>query len=600
MSTSPTSILPPASSAVADPAVDLWETHFQDPETATARAEAVLATADADNRSVAWAELTVAFHHLHFTAKPAEAGAWLPRAEAHFATLRERRGELLAQIGAARLMITQQAPLPARAKLLAMQAEAMERLPATDRFWFLNALGATYYFTDQVDVAIRFLYEALETLRAIDLSPQLPTVMSNLAAALVNVGDYAPARELAQDALGILERYNNPQMRLITRANLADALLGGGDAAAALATIDSMFGDPYAREIRAAQNHYCAISAEVYARHGRIDEAARVVAMARSIQDAYPGGFNEVHWRWAEAALAAARDPGEGPIEALELAIDVATRVKHLPTLCKAHSLAAERLAALGQFERAYEHQRQLFAANQERLASRASAKYMLLKVEQELTHARAERDRADRQRQETEALNRQLERLNMELSRKVREVEDLQARLANEAVHDPLTQLFNRRYLDSVVPGLLSSAGRRDGTLALALIDLDHFKRVNDVHGHLAGDKVLMHIGRLLATSLRPADVVCRYGGEEFCIVFPDTSGDGARTALNTLAARLAAITVDWAGASLSGFTFSAGVAMFPAHGRTCSELVSAADLALYAAKGAGRNRVVLSSERG
>ena len=113
-----------------------------------------------------------------------------------------------------------------------------------------------------------------------------------------------------------------------------------------------------------------------------------------------------------------------------------------------------------------------------ERLASRASVKYYLLKVEHELSHARAERDRADRQRQESEALNRQLERLNAELSRKVREVEDLQARLADEAVHDPLTQLFNRRYLDSVVPGLLAGAARRGAPLALALLDLDHFKR--------------------------------------------------------------------------------------------------------------------------
>ena len=129
----------------SDPAVDLWRTHFRDPATAMARAEAVLASADADLRSVAWAELTVAFHHLFFTAKPIEAEAWLPRAERHFATLGERRGELLAQVGAARLMIAQQAPLPARAKLDALQAEAMERLPAQDRFWVLNALGATIF-----------------------------------------------------------------------------------------------------------------------------------------------------------------------------------------------------------------------------------------------------------------------------------------------------------------------------------------------------------------------------------------------------------------------------------------------------------------------
>ena len=193
-------------------------------------------------------------------------------------------------------------------------------------------------------------------------------------------------------------------------------------------------------------------------------------------------------------------------------------------------------------------------------------------------------------QRKETERLNAELERLNSDLQHKMIQVEALQAQLAVEAVHDPLTQLFNRRYLDSVMPGLLGAAERRGTSLALALVDLDHFKEVNDRHGHPAGDVVLREIGRVLPMALRPSDVVCRYGGEEFCIVLPDADGPGAEKALSSLAARLRDLRVEWQGRTLGGFTFSAGVAVLGQHGRGFSDLLSAADRAMYEAKEAGR----------
>ncbi|HEY5367257.1 MAG TPA: diguanylate cyclase [Casimicrobiaceae bacterium] len=581
---------------LTDPGIELWEQHFRDPQRGVEMARATLADAATAERMRGWAELTLAFNHLYFSSQPFEAASGIVRAEKHFVGAGDRRGQLLAEIGSARLLIVQQAPLPGRARLLAIRDEAMALLPPEDRFWLLNALGATYYYTDQIDEAIRYFYQALETLRAVDLSPQLPTVMSNLAAALVTIGDYAPARELAQDALEIQSRFNNPQLILFARSNLAESLQGLSDYPAALATVETMLGDVNLHEARAAQNHYCAIAAEVYAFHKRFDDAGQAAELARRIWEAYPGGFNEVNFRWADAVLAVARDNSAAPLPVLERAIDAATRVKHLPTLCKAHALAAERNAELGLFEAAYAHHRRLFVHTTERLSNRASVKYDLLKFDHELRHARAERDRAERQRRESEALNRQLERLNNELSRKMREVEELQSRLASEAVHDPLTQLFNRRYLDSVVPALLSGTARRASALAVALLDLDRFKHVNDVHGHLAGDKVLMQIGRLFSLALRPSDVVCRYGGEEFCVVLPDTDGDGAMVAMTTLADRLRDMVVEWAGQSLTGFTFSAGIAVFPQHGQTLADLISAADRALYLAKDSGRDRALIA----
>jgi diguanylate cyclase (GGDEF)-like protein len=211
----------------------------------------------------------------------------------------------------------------------------------------------------------------------------------------------------------------------------------------------------------------------------------------------------------------------------------------------------------------------------------------------QALRHVGSERDRELEKRREVETLNAELARLNADLQHKMIQIEALQAQLAIEVLHDPLTQLFNRRYLDSVVPGLIGSAERRGSALSLALVDLDHFKLVNDRYGHTAGDAVLREIGRVLPMALRPADIVCRYGGEEFCVVLPDADATGAQKVLASLAARLRDLRVEWNAHSLGGFTFSAGAAVYGVHGTTLADLLGAADRTLYEAKDAGRNRV-------
>jgi diguanylate cyclase (GGDEF)-like protein len=575
---------------------ELWGLHFRDPENARARAQAVLASDVENPHRVAWAELTIAYYHLFFTPRPAEARALLTRTLDQFEALADRRGEILARTGLARLLVQEQAPLPARELLLDLYSVARLHLPPQDRFYVVNALGATYFYTDQIDEAIRYLYEALESLRSIPLSPQLPTVISNLSAALVTVGDYVPARELASEALALLPTYNNPQILLYARSNLAESMLGLGDTDGALEMVDQMLMALEQAPRRSAQNHYCAIGAELYARSGRSDDAEACIGIAREIFADYPGGFNEVHYRWAVAVLADARDDDGTALSLLEAAAEAATRLKHLSTICKAHRRLAQRYAARGSFEHAYRHQGALLEAETKRLVSRSGAKYYLLRAEHELAHARAERDQAERMRRDTESLNQKLDQLNRDLKAKMREIEELQAQLAVEAVHDPLTQLFNRRYLDSVMPGLIANALRRGAPLGLALVDLDHFKRVNDHFGHPAGDLVLTQVGRLFAGALRPSDVVCRYGGEEFCIVFPDTSAEGVTKALASLATRLSALELPWDGAILGGFTFSAGVAMLHEHGHSLRELINTADRALYAAKGAGRDRVVVA----
>ncbi|MEP7208436.1 MAG: tetratricopeptide repeat-containing diguanylate cyclase [Casimicrobiaceae bacterium] len=575
----------------------LWARHLRHPVAAIAEARTLLEDPALGARERAWSHLTLGYHQLFSTAQPREARAALDHAQAAFRDIGDRRGQILAETGLARLQIIAQQPEAARDALAVLYVEAAKTLPPGDRFWVINALGAAHFFTDRIDEAIRYLHEALETLRSIEHSPQLPIVMSNLAAALVTVGDYLPARELAQDALGLLPHYDNPQLLLFARSNLAEALLGSGGAEEARGTVDALYDEIESPNLGATQNHFCAVAAEVYAQQGELQRARRCMERAQAIHAEHPGGYNAVHASWSAAVLADADEDGNAALAAFDDALATADRAGHLPTLCKASERAALRAARLGRFEHAYRMQVTATAAQARRHTSRASVKYYLLKAEQDLQHARAARDRAERQRQESDAINRQLEHLNSELNDRMREVQQLQARLASEAVRDPLTDLFNRRYLDMVFPGLLAAALRREAPLALTLVDLDHFKRVNDEHGHPIGDRVLAAIGELFGTALRPSDLSCRYGGEEFCIVLPDTDAAGARRVLDMLATRLHELTIDYEEIALTGFTFSAGIAVYPLHGRGFSELVTAADRALYVAKNSGRNRIVVAA---
>ena len=151
-----------------------------------------------------------------------------------------------------------------------------------------------------------------------------------------------------------------------------------------------------------------------------------------------------------------------------------------------------------------------------------------------------------------------------------------------------------NAHYFEQRILEELERAARYSGGLAVLMLDIDHFKRVNDEFGHLLGDEVLRQLSTILAQQLRKVDVICRYGGEEFAILVPQTTGDHALG----VAEKLRKVIEGW---SFPGVprpvTVSIGVADFPGDGATRDELVKAADAALYAAKQAGRNRVLAAS---
>jgi diguanylate cyclase (GGDEF)-like protein len=134
---------------------------------------------------------------------------------------------------------------------------------------------------------------------------------------------------------------------------------------------------------------------------------------------------------------------------------------------------------------------------------------------------------------------------------------------------------------------------------VSVMLIDLDHFKRVNDSSGHEAGDIVLTAVGNLLRGNVRGSDIACRYGGEEFALILPETGADAAMRRAEDIRLAISTLSLTHAGRPLGKITASFGIAVFPDHAQDTDDLLRVADMALYAAKGAGRNRIVVGRRK-
>ena len=164
------------------------------------------------------------------------------------------------------------------------------------------------------------------------------------------------------------------------------------------------------------------------------------------------------------------------------------------------------------------------------------------------------------------------------------------------ESIRDPLTGLYNRRYMEETLHQVASRATRRNTSVALIMLDIDHFKTFNDTYGHEAGDVVLEELGKLLREMFRGEDVACRYGGEEFLLILPDISLENASQRAEQLLIQVRKLHVPYQNMHFR-ITMSIGVAMLPNHGSHIQHVVSAADSALYQAKQEGRNQVIVAS---
>jgi len=192
-------------------------------------------------------------------------------------------------------------------------------------------------------------------------------------------------------------------------------------------------------------------------------------------------------------------------------------------------------------------------------------------------------------ERKKNEAIRDETKR---QLESQLAEISALQLRLQEQVIRDPLTGLYNRRFLDETLPRELQRAKREGYPLALIMIDLDHFKRVNDTYGHATGDKVLKSLATILGNCARESDLTCRYGGEEFLVALPRVLPGLARQRAEEWRLELSGTPLKHGDLMIKP-TLSAGVAGFPDDGVDIDTLLSRADEALYRSKAEGRNRV-------
>jgi len=197
-------------------------------------------------------------------------------------------------------------------------------------------------------------------------------------------------------------------------------------------------------------------------------------------------------------------------------------------------------------------------------------------------------RDSTERKRAE-----HALREANQQLEVQLRRIHELHEQMREQAIRDDLTGVHNRRHFVAVAEHELERARRHGATLSLVMMDVDHFKHVNDAYGHLTGDVALKAVGSMLSATTRVGDLACRLGGEEFAILLIGMGHEGAVERAETWRATLAEMTILADGTALK-LTASFGVATFPEQAGTLVELMKVADTRMYRAKSLGRDRVI------
>jgi len=466
---------------------------------------------------------------------------------------------------------------------------------AMHRFIAHNARAITCKLLGRVEASLRHLHGAFDAAQQTGWTGPILTACTNLGGRHHDLYNLEDARTYSLQALAAATEAGAKTAQLVAACNLIVIHHACGDFAEASAlrtTLETLLpGEP--PEVVEDMTPPLALA---YMAGGEIAHAQSLLRAVQPALTREPAGEWSLAWGWQMARCQLARGDAKAAYATALAVLDASLAAGgarpgyDLMALQRALSDAAEQN---GQAVQALVHLREAHGLYESLVGRSARARYVALDVTHQLAQARHDRDVAVDGRRSVEDDRRRLSQLNIALQAQMAETQRLHEQLREQALRDPLTGLHNRRYLFEVAPGLLERARRGGTPLCVVLLDLDHFKLLNDTCGHAAGDLVLQHFGRLLTETLRKSDVVCRHGGEEFVAVMPDLLADEAQVVITRLLDAFTAMSLALGRRRLPRGSFSAGISLFPDHGATLEQLLSRADRALYAAKNQGRARI-------
>lgn len=457
-----------------------------------------------------------------------------------------------------------------------------------DNFYLFFGLATAYVYMGRLEEGLRFGYAGLHLARQLDLQAEIAAVTMPLGVALLAAKDPEESDTLNEAGINAADRIGSAGLSKVLRNNRAVALrrLGRYDEALELLTV--VLASPAA--MVGGQHFVHFNAAELHLKREEVDAAEQHFFEAKRLLEAQGAvGLDLIKVHYIAGSIARSRGQLATAIAEFNVVDRMLPDVSALRFNDRAefYDEFADVLSRADRPGEAFEAQRKSSRQYQISLGVVNRVRRFSMQVRQEIHRVNAELARASDEQRKLQQANRQLRN---KIETAIREAELLR----DKASHDELTGVFNRAYLDTTLSGLLTLSLQSATPLALVMIDLDHFKEVNDHYGHAAGDEVLRRFGQHARAALRGSDLVSRYGGEEFCVILIGCGADAARQRISRLLDTLTAECFAPDYPDLHGVTFSAGIAVYPEDGVHGTELMRIADTRLLRAKRQGRKQII------